>query len=222
MLQVAVLVECTVLGVVHAVLERSCCLHVMLMLSKLECGVQGVVWRSCWDCCPGAEGAAGYCPAAAVPCRCCQACCPSAEGVAGRAGCCLAAAVHVVRCCRVLLLSKCYPAAAGAAGTVQVAVQQLGSWCGEGRVLLPTCMSCLEWKWCCCPAALGRAESPFWFGPQAVFGLPSMCSCMGKLRRGLCLGFAEMGVSGCCCPRAALGKNCATIVTLFSLLPKKC
>jgi hypothetical protein len=132
------------------------------------------------------------------------------------------AAVHVVRCCRVLLLSKCYPAAAGAAGTVQVAVQQLGSWCGEGRVLLPTCMSCLEWKWCCCPAALGRAESPFWFGPQAVFGLPSMCSCMGKLRRGLCLGFAEMGVSGCCCPRAALGKNCATIVTLFSLLPKKC
>jgi hypothetical protein len=30
---------------------------------------------------------------------------------------------------------------------------------------------------------------------------------MGKLRRGLCRGFAEMGVSGCCCPRAALGKN---------------
>jgi len=105
MLQVAVLVECTVLGVVHAVLERSCCLHVMLMLSKLECGVQGVVWRSCWDCCPGAEGAAGYCPAAAVPCRCCQACCPSAEGVAGRAGCCPATVVPC-RCCRVFLLFR--------------------------------------------------------------------------------------------------------------------
>jgi hypothetical protein len=120
MLQVAVLVECAVLGAVHAVLERSCCLHVMPMLSKLECVVQGAVWRSCWACCPSAEGAAGYCPAAAVPCRCCQACCPSAKDVAGRAGCCPLqvlqsvvavqalgrAVVHAVKCCRVLLLSR--------------------------------------------------------------------------------------------------------------------
>jgi hypothetical protein len=152
------LVECAVLGAVYAVLERSCYLHVMPMLSKLECGVQGAVWRSCWACCPGAEGAADYCPAAAVPCRCCQACCPSAEGVAGRAGCCPTGAaeccccsglgesccpccqvlqsvvavqalgravVHAVRCCRVLLLSKCCPTAAGAAG----AVQQVGIRC---------------------------------------------------------------------------------------------
>jgi hypothetical protein len=86
-------------------LERSCCLHVMPMLSKLECGVQGAVWRSCWACCPGVEGAAGYCPAADVPCRCCHACCPSAEGVASRVGCCLATAVPC-RCCRVLLLFR--------------------------------------------------------------------------------------------------------------------
>jgi hypothetical protein len=97
------------------------------------------------------------------------------------------------RCCP--SLGEVLPMLSKLGGSDAHAVQQLGSWCGEGRVLLPTCMSCLEWKWCCCPRALGRAESPFWFGPQAVFGLPSMCSCMGKLRRGLCLGFAEMGVS---------------------------
>jgi hypothetical protein len=91
-----------------------------------------------------------------------------------------------------MLSSRC----CSSLGEVLPMLSKLGSWCGEGRVLLPTCMSCLEWKWCCCPAVLGRAESPFWFGPQAVFGLPSKCSCMGKLRRGLCLGFAEMGVSG--------------------------
>jgi hypothetical protein len=31
-----------------------------------------------------------------------------------------------------------------------------------------------------------------------------MCSSMGKIWRDVCLGFAEKGVSGCCCP-AALG-----------------
>jgi hypothetical protein len=148
------LVECAVLGAVHAVLERSCCLHVMPMLSKLECGVQGAVWRSCWACCPGVEGAAGYCPAADVPCRCCQACCPSAEGVASRVGCCLATAVPC-RCCRVLLLFRPW------GELLSMLSSAAECCCCPGRPslgeVLPMLSSSLvlgvEKEGCCCPRA---------------------------------------------------------------------
>lgn len=193
MLQVVILVECVVLGAVHAVLERSCCLHVMFMLSKMKCAV----WRSCWACCPGAEGVAGYCPAAVVPCRCCQACCPSAEGVAGRGGCCPAAAIPC-RCCRVLLLFR--------------------PW-GELLSMLSGAAEC-----CCCPSAvqqlhvLSMLSNKLGFGDRGVLldviccwrsvellsmlssrCCPSLGEVLPMLSSSLVLGVEK---EGCCCQRA--------------------
>lgn len=160
MLQVAVLVECAVLGVVHAVLERSCCLHVMPMLSKLECGVQGAVWSSCWAYCPDAEGAVGCCPAAVVPCRCCQACCPSAEECC----CCPGLGECCCPCCQVGAADAVQQLAiwrGGAAGVGCSAVQQLvkvlpGVKEAARRVqVLQVLLSRFWWGrgpawWCCC------------------------------------------------------------------------
>jgi hypothetical protein len=65
--------------------------------------------------------------AGAAECSCCsglgESCCPCCQVLQS------VVAIHAVRCCRVLLLSKCCPAAVGAVQVVVHAVEQVGIWC---------------------------------------------------------------------------------------------
>jgi hypothetical protein len=105
--------------------------------------------------------------AGAAECCCCsglgESCCPCCH-VLQRVVAVQAlerAAVHAVRCCRVLLLSKCCPAAAGAVQVAVHAVQQVGIRCygsAIGRdLLLERSVELLSSR--CCPR-LGEVQNP--------------------------------------------------------------